>query len=264
MTVASDIHHGMRTAPARDLPVGSRTQARAVARAARATAPEHGSPPGCCRSPGCWSTSRWPIWTGRTTTWSPSRTPRRPAGSPGAGAVRRPAGQRLRAGAAGGVRAPGSARASSSGWCRPSRCCPPEVAELARAVADRYAGSVADVLRLAVPPRHAKAEGEPVSRAGGRRDRAPRVRRRGRRRAWRASAVRGVGMQRPVRGRLAATADDPGRSALPGRRRTSGPAIRDRRARPGAVWQALPGEDWPARLAEAGCGRRRPPASARC
>lgn len=34
----------------------------------------------------------------------------------------------------------------------------PEVAALARAVADRYAGSLADVLRLAVPPRHARVE----------------------------------------------------------------------------------------------------------
>ncbi|GAB3427364.1 primosomal protein N' [Flindersiella endophytica] len=34
----------------------------------------------------------------------------------------------------------------------------PEVARLARLVADRYAGTLADVLRLAVPPRHAKAE----------------------------------------------------------------------------------------------------------
>ncbi|MEU5725414.1 primosomal protein N' [Micromonospora sp. NPDC047738] len=34
----------------------------------------------------------------------------------------------------------------------------PEVARLARAVADRYAGSLADVLRLAVPPRHARVE----------------------------------------------------------------------------------------------------------
>uniref|UniRef100_UPI0035709771 primosomal protein N' n=1 Tax=Virgisporangium aliadipatigenens TaxID=741659 RepID=UPI0035709771 len=32
------------------------------------------------------------------------------------------------------------------------------VAEVARAVADRYAGTLADVLRLAVPPRHAKVE----------------------------------------------------------------------------------------------------------
>ena len=37
----------------------------------------------------------------------------------------------------------------------------PEIARLARAVADRYAGTVADVLRLAVPPRHATVEREP-------------------------------------------------------------------------------------------------------
>ncbi len=37
----------------------------------------------------------------------------------------------------------------------------PEIAELARAVANRYAGTVADVLRLAVPPRHARVEAEP-------------------------------------------------------------------------------------------------------
>ncbi|TWH71212.1 replication restart DNA helicase PriA [Micromonospora olivasterospora] len=37
----------------------------------------------------------------------------------------------------------------------------PEIARLARAVADRYAGSLADVLRLAVPPRHARVEKEP-------------------------------------------------------------------------------------------------------
>lgn len=36
----------------------------------------------------------------------------------------------------------------------------PEIAGLARAVADRYAGTMSDVLRLAVPPRHAKVEGE--------------------------------------------------------------------------------------------------------
>lgn len=35
------------------------------------------------------------------------------------------------------------------------------VARLARAVADRYAGTLADVLRLAVPPRHARVEAEP-------------------------------------------------------------------------------------------------------
>ncbi|PFG19652.1 primosomal protein N' [Serinibacter salmoneus] len=34
----------------------------------------------------------------------------------------------------------------------------PEIAALARRVADRYAGTLSDVLRLAVPPRHARAE----------------------------------------------------------------------------------------------------------
>lgn len=38
----------------------------------------------------------------------------------------------------------------------------PEIAELARALADRYAGTVADVLRLAIPPRHARAEARPA------------------------------------------------------------------------------------------------------
>ncbi|MEU7997462.1 primosomal protein N', partial [Micromonospora sp. NPDC049060] len=41
----------------------------------------------------------------------------------------------------------------------------PEVARLARAVADRYAGNLADVLRLAVPPRHARVEKDVRARA---------------------------------------------------------------------------------------------------
>jgi len=36
----------------------------------------------------------------------------------------------------------------------------PDIAGLARAVADRYCGTLADVLRLAIPPRHAQAERE--------------------------------------------------------------------------------------------------------
>ena len=42
----------------------------------------------------------------------------------------------------------------------------PEVAGLARAVADRWAGTLADVLRAAVPPRHAAAE-KALDAAGG-------------------------------------------------------------------------------------------------
>ena len=41
----------------------------------------------------------------------------------------------------------------------------PEVSALARAVADRYAGSLCDVLRSAVPPRHARAEAGVMSSA---------------------------------------------------------------------------------------------------
>jgi primosomal protein N' (replication factor Y) len=42
----------------------------------------------------------------------------------------------------------------------------PEVARLARAVAYRYAGNLSDVLRLAVPPRHARVEAEPPPDGG--------------------------------------------------------------------------------------------------
>jgi len=91
----------------------------------------------------------------------------------------------------------------------------PAVAALARAVADRCAGTLTDVLRLAVPPRHARVEAEP-----------PR-----------------------------ASASPPARPAAEGwGRYPRGPAFLDavhagRAAH--AAWQALPGEDWPARLAEA-------------
>ena len=91
-----------------------------------------------------------------------------------------------------------------------------DVRRLVDAVAARYAGTRADVLRLAVPPRHARVEREvsgpwqppvpaPVDRAG-----------------W-----RGYG-----RGEQFLAALGEGRAAR-------------------AVWQALPGEQWAARLAEA-------------
>ena len=44
----------------------------------------------------------------------------------------------------------------------------PEIGALARAVADRYAGTLADVLRLAIPPRHAGTEAKPSPPAAGR------------------------------------------------------------------------------------------------
>ncbi|WP_162243694.1 primosomal protein N' [Aeromicrobium sp. Root344] len=43
----------------------------------------------------------------------------------------------------------------------------PDVLALARAVADRYAGTLGDVLRLAIPPRHARAEGVRAAPAEG-------------------------------------------------------------------------------------------------
>lgn len=102
-----------------------------------------------------------------------------------------------------------------------------EVARLARAVADRYAGNLADVLRLAVPPRHARVEREPVSEA------AP-------------AASDGTA---PVATATGYDGDPSGWQDYP-----SGPAFLRALAQgraPRAVWSALPGEDWPARLAEA-------------
>ncbi|WP_434743714.1 primosomal protein N' [Micromonospora sp. SH-82] len=105
----------------------------------------------------------------------------------------------------------------------------PEVAGLARAVADRYAGSLADVLRLAVPPRHARVEKEILAA-----DAEPT-------------------MPEP-------TTPEPSESTPTTQRRSgwrdypAGPALlralTQGRA-PRAVWSALPGEDWAARYAEA-------------
>jgi primosomal protein N' (replication factor Y) len=108
----------------------------------------------------------------------------------------------------------------------------PEIAALAREVADRYAGTVADVLRLAIPPRHAAAE--TAARRGG-------------------PGELGAGQPEPGPG--------PGRTAVPARpepgpwaRYPAGPAfleaLADGRA-PRAVWTALPGQDWPEEIARA-------------
>jgi primosomal protein N' (replication factor Y) len=92
----------------------------------------------------------------------------------------------------------------------------PEIAALARQIADRYAGTMSDVLRLAVPPRHAATE-----KADAPAGRAPQV-----------PPVPEAGWRRYKAGTALLKALGDGR-------------------RPHAVWTALPGEDWPARIAEA-------------
>src|SRR5439155_18742437 len=44
----------------------------------------------------------------------------------------------------------------------------PEIATFARELADRYGGMMIDVLRLAIPPRHARVEAEPPGEAAPR------------------------------------------------------------------------------------------------
>jgi primosomal protein N' (replication factor Y) (superfamily II helicase) len=104
-----------------------------------------------------------------------------------------------------------------------------DVIALARAIADRYAGTLADVLRLAVPPRHARAE------AGG----GP---------AGDRAASPAVGSGQPPAGATTMPAG-PGWTDYP-----TGTAfltaLSDGRS-PRAVWSALPRDDWAVRLAEA-------------
>ena len=92
----------------------------------------------------------------------------------------------------------------------------PEVRRLADAVAARYAGTRADVLRLAVPPRHAAVERKLA----------------------------------PVAEPPVVEAVDPQPWSAYGRGEQFLAALGEARAAR-AVWQALPGEDWTARLSEA-------------
>jgi primosomal protein N' (replication factor Y) (superfamily II helicase) len=92
----------------------------------------------------------------------------------------------------------------------------PDVRRLADAVAARYAGTRADVLRLAIPPRHAKVEGEAVPEPP---EPSP-------------TDVDGAPWEAYGQGRQFLAALREGRAAR-------------------AVWQALPGEAWADRLAEA-------------
>ncbi len=92
----------------------------------------------------------------------------------------------------------------------------PEIMALAREVADRCAGTMADVLRLAIPPRHARTEAAAPDPAA-----------------------------RPPAGR-----PDPG----PWARYPAGPAFLDAlasRRGPRAVWSALPGPGWPDEISRA-------------
>ncbi|MCX2947681.1 primosomal protein N' [Lentzea sp. NEAU-D7] len=114
----------------------------------------------------------------------------------------------------------------------------PEIAALARAIADRYAGGMIDVLRLAVPPRHARAE----AAAPGEPPPLPQPP------AWVDQPPAEAGADRPERSRL------PPVPADAWSRYPRGPKYLEalHEGRPAhAVWQALPAEDWPARLAEA-------------
>ncbi|WP_267617440.1 primosomal protein N' [Gordonia bronchialis] len=89
----------------------------------------------------------------------------------------------------------------------------PELAALCRAVADRYAGTMGDVIRLAVPPRHARTEKEETP--------AP-----------------------------TSVVVAPDRAGWRTYRSADGFLDSLSAAHPRAAWQAVPGEDWPRRLAE--------------
>jgi primosomal protein N' (replication factor Y) (superfamily II helicase) len=122
-------------------------------------------------------------------------------------------------------RVDGSAHSGRLAWVEkvvsPEPVLTAEVAALCRAVADRYAGVLADVLRLAVPPRHARVEAEVPAGRDGDDGAVPWV-----------PPADGVGWGRYPRGPALLDALAGGRAAH-------------------AVWQALPAEAWAERLAEA-------------
>ena len=115
----------------------------------------------------------------------------------------------------------------------------PEIAALARAVADRYGGTLADVLRLAIPPRHAAASKTARGSAG-----AP-------------GAAISVGVA-PVRSRDLGDGNGgsgAGDNAVSSWQRyqagQSFLAALAAGASPRAVWSALPGPTWPDEIAQA-------------
>jgi len=94
----------------------------------------------------------------------------------------------------------------------------PQIAELSAALAERYAGTRSDVLRLAIPPRHATTEREPALEPVEPRPHDPAAGER----AWAAHQHAPAYLRHLVTG-----------------------------GSPRAVWAAAPGDDWPARLAHA-------------
>ncbi|MGD9529407.1 primosomal protein N' [Pseudonocardia sp.] len=148
-----------------------------------------------------------------------------------------------------------------------------EIAALCRTVADRYAGVFADVVRMAVPPRHARVEaqrrdgGRAVGAGGAdpgaapadgasrpdemRNSRPPDAQLAAAERATRGTDAGGVGAGGVGAGGVDGAPD--GAGAAWGRY-VHGPALLDALAggrAAHAVWQALPGEDWPRQLAAA-------------
>ncbi len=93
----------------------------------------------------------------------------------------------------------------------------PAIAELAATLAERYAGTRADVLRLAVPPRHATTEKQPSPAEDAVSVDPPAAQE-----AWAAYPAAGAFLDHLAGGGL-----------------------------PRAVWSAAPGEDWPLLLAHA-------------
>jgi primosomal protein N' (replication factor Y) (superfamily II helicase) len=113
-----------------------------------------------------------------------------------------------------------------------------EMAGLARAVADRYGGTFADVLRLAIPPRHAAAEAASqaaATAAAGGRAASPHMQT-GQQSEDSAGHGAGTGHQDPW-------ARYPTGAAFIA-------ALADGRS-PRAVWSALPGPEWPDEIARA-------------
>jgi len=107
----------------------------------------------------------------------------------------------------------------------------PQVLALARAVADHYAGTFSDVLRLAVPPRHAAAEAALTAQGGQRAQGGPP-----------AQAGRAQGGPGPAPGTSAWAPYPAGAAFLA--RLAAGEARH-------AVWSARPGPGWTLALAEA-------------